>query len=917
MVRTIHTKQKIWKSASLFIAVAVLAMGLAAPARGASDRPPTAALVVDTQSFFVGKSFTMTVLVKGSDIVEPPDLSGLDNSSLALNLIDETALNENGEKGYAIRYKAIPMKPGAATIPPLKLLVNGGLVISTAPKTLDVRMPEMSSKVRLSVELAKRRCYVGEPVVLNVIWRSALPLNGFRAVRLDVPALRSDKFGIRSDYTGDPLRRRGATSLPVSNMRIIAAVSKAVVNGVQYNVVRFKKIIAPKIPGKIVLDPATLLCSYIPLKNFRRRNIPKYPAFFNNNFFKQPETGKYNIFFAKSERPALQVDPLPADGKPAHFDGLVGEFSISTKVDRTAVNVGDPITVTMTIHSPNPLFLGGAYPPELADIQVVKNNFNITEPWFHADTKEPDSIAFTATIIPKHDAIKAVPAFDLPYFNPDTKSYGVASAPPIPITVEPAEMVTVSDVETSDGKTLKNIVIPNREGIRGNDVSPTALSRHREIPWEWIFAIVLAQPALFLLFLAATAKMRLARRDPAAARSKYALANFRGAMAEARRERDSEAALSAIEKAVRQYFADKFDTLPFAHTKDEVVSVLENAGGIDERHIETVVLVYNLAYSRRFAESPIEPDIKTLKRTLPKAVSAIDAELGWKKVLRKRPAISALPLFAILAATVLFTNDTASATSADSAVFQPASRTDAEIFAHANQLFDKANKMALENPGQAGELYSQSALEFQFLTRSRGIRAPSLLMDLGNAYMMTSDTGRAILAYRRALKLDPSNSAVKDNLEYARSLVMDKLPKRSLIDSIVATVFFWHYLPYDVRLACFAAIYAAFWLTLAVMAFRQSRKLRWTRNAALLLSLAFTASLIVSETGLDAKTNAVIVAEKALARKGPSNIYAVAFTTPLHSGTECRVLEKKDDWARVKLANGDECWLPLNSVEEI
>ena len=60
------------------------------------------------------------------------------------------------------------------------------------------------------------------------------------------------------------------------------------------------------------------------------------------------------------------------------------------------------------------------------------------------------------------------------------------------------------------------------------------------------------------------------------------------------------------------------------------------------------------------------------------------------------------------------------------------------------------------------------------------------------------------------------------------------------------------------------------------------------------------------DPGLDA---AVIVVPEITARRGDSDAYEPSFTTPLHAGTELLVIEERNDWFHVALADGRRTWL--------
>ena len=62
------------------------------------------------------------------------------------------------------------------------------------------------------------------------------------------------------------------------------------------------------------------------------------------------------------------------------------------------------------------------------------------------------------------------------------------------------------------------------------------------------------------------------------------------------------------------------------------------------------------------------------------------------------------------------------------------------------------------------------------------------------------------------------------------------------------------------------------------------------------------------------KGDGVILDAEVTARKGNGLIFAPAFTHPLHEGTEVLKLEERSGWVYVQLSNGQNCWLPEQSV---
>ena len=62
---------------------------------------------------------------------------------------------------------------------------------------------------------------------------------------------------------------------------------------------------------------------------------------------------------------------------------------------------------------------------------------------------------------------------------------------------------------------------------------------------------------------------------------------------------------------------------------------------------------------------------------------------------------------------------------------------------------------------------------------------------------------------------------------------------------------------------------------------------------------------------------AVITAEEAEARAADSSLAPLALPEPLPGGVEVRALETRDDWTRVRLANGRDVWLRASAVTRV
>jgi len=190
-----------------------------------------------------------------------------------------------------------------------------------------------------------------------------------------------------------------------------------------------------------------------------------------------------------------------------------------------------------------------------------------------------------------------------------------------------------------------------------------------------------------------------------------------------------------------------------------------------------------------------------------------------------------------------------------------------------------------------------------------------LYINLGTAALQSERLGAAILAYRRALELDPDNARAQQNLLHARKLLPAWVPtpEQTAFDSF----FLWHRSWAIAERAGAAAV--SFLLAAFILAVAVTWRMAALRNLALLPGVLWAALLIsvAFDYWSDVKPQAVIVVAEAVARAADSINAPVRFAEPLPEGTEVTVLETRDRWAKIALAHGGDAWINQNQLELI
>ena len=235
-----------------------------------------------------------------------------------------------------------------------------------------------------------------------------------------------------------------------------------------------------------------------------------------------------------------------------------------------------------------------------------------------------------------------------------------------------------------------------------------------------------------------------------------------------------------------------------------------------------------------------------------------------------------------------------------------------ELFRQANQAFRKANSVS--NPDQANRLYQQAVLAYEKIINEGRVQNAKLFYNLANAYLLKQDLGRAILNYRRAIKLDSADANIKKNLDFARSRRIDKIQIKTE-KRILKTLFFWHYdFSIKTRFILSCVFFGLLCLSLAWLIWLARRAPAVTSAVvAGILMICFAASV-----GLEAIKQAntvcgVIVAESIIARQGDGQNYPASFKEPLHSGTEFDLIERRPGWLHIRLTDDSDGWITDNA----
>jgi hypothetical protein len=221
-----------------------------------------------------------------------------------------------------------------------------------------------------------------------------------------------------------------------------------------------------------------------------------------------------------------------------------------------------------------------------------------------------------------------------------------------------------------------------------------------------------------------------------------------------------------------------------------------------------------------------------------------------------------------------------------------------------------------EEPDQARPLFRRSADLFDQLRRD-GAANPALFRDEGNACFLAGDLPRAILAYRRGLRLVPNDRALQQLLAAAREQVVYKHSGAFGRPPVSLRPPWLPRLPARGGLLLACTVYAFAWLCLA--RWRMVRRRAWLSAGLGAMAVAALLGVVLAaeearERDLDAHPLVVIAEDGVLLRRGNGMAYPRRYEAPVNRGVEARLLFQRDDWVQIELSGGETGWVPLAYV---
>ena len=234
-----------------------------------------------------------------------------------------------------------------------------------------------------------------------------------------------------------------------------------------------------------------------------------------------------------------------------------------------------------------------------------------------------------------------------------------------------------------------------------------------------------------------------------------------------------------------------------------------------------------------------------------------------------------------------------------------------------------ATTPATELWDMANESYTAAeyklALEYFLEIEKKGYASWQLFYNIANTYFKLGFNGKAVLYYERALRLNPSERDIQNNLRHAKEFTVDRIEE--IPDFILKT---WvRDINYKLSSDTWVTFSIVFFILVALLllSFRYGptpgiRKLSFFVSMLLLLA-GITATLFAwnQRNAYHKEHEAVIMMPVSTVRSSPDVSGTTLFI--LHEGTKAQIIEKLGKWVRIELADGRQGWIASEDIELI
>ena len=641
-------------------------------------------------------------------------------------------------------------------------------------------------------------------------------------------------------------------------------------------------VLIPQQSGTITIDPAELVC----LVNIRTAPSTSNSLF--DSFFQD----EYRTIRKRVTTPAVKVkvNPLPA-GQPASFGGGVGNFGISARLTTDNLKTHDAASLVITVSGRGNVALLEEpkvnFPPDF-EVYDTKTTENTDK----SNGGTSGSKSFEYPFIPRSHGDFTIDPVEYSYYDVNAGKYVTLRTEPLHVKVakgkggDSTPVTTVnSGVERKDVKSLADdirFIFTGKPGLSGSG----SFFVGSVFFWILLALMILGATSVYLAFR----KVAAMRADVAGTKNRRAtkMAQKRLKLAGEYLDKNLYTAFyEELHKALIGFVSDKLNMDMSEISKDNIASALTE-GGVSEEQTKAFTDLLDACEFARYSPDGGNEAMRSHYDAALKVISSIDSGLKTGgKSLRKVVTVVTL-LLSLGASMNIQAKDLDSLWTAGVQAYTDGKFSDAS-----------AAWTSIEESGQ---------------------KSAKLYYNLGNAWFKQGNYPKAILNYERALRLDPSYSDARYNLEFTSNFVQDKIEPvpEFILKSVARKVCYvmgsnaWAVI-FLVLLAAALVMGLLFLLGSSV----GKRRAGFYCGIVLLLLSAGALSFSIWQKSDSVKTDTAIVMSPVSSVKSSPSSGSSKDLFVIHEGTKVTILDEVGSWKNIALADGRQGWLTSNELEVI
>ena len=546
---------------------------------------------LDKSEMQVGERARLTVTVSGPSGFSEPAIPATDGLEVILQGRTQSVqiVNMKVKSSKIFIYAVVPYKTGEFTIGPIQV-TRGGQTYEGSSVDLSVQenvQPqkkfETPDNVIVEAGVDNVNPYVGQQIIL--MFRFAQRASArIRNVGYQLPDLENfwkEEIKSKREYTKS-------------------------INGLEYLVTEIAIPLFPVKEGDMTVDGITFHYDEEISSQRRRRDSPfsknpLAPGFFDDDFFSMFDAFRAERRVVRTAPININVRALPRKDRPKGFKGGVGDFKLTADLSNDEVKVGESVTLTLSVS-------GAGNIRDILDPKLDIEGVKIYSDTPAVDVKGDNDVVvgekvYKLALVPQQAGPIQIPQISIPYFNPQTDRYELASSAPMTLKALPSEeeALVVAQAPLAREKRDRTPpaardVLPIHERLDSIEIGGFELWLRRLRPIAYPLPLILY--AVCFAFIRHKERLRTDvayRRERMA--NKMAQAHIEDAV-KAMKQQQWQEVFAKCSRAVTEYLANRLNVPAGGLTSADVESALSSQGVPKDFVAEIVGFLEGCDYGR-------------------------------------------------------------------------------------------------------------------------------------------------------------------------------------------------------------------------------------------------------------------------------------------------------------------------------